>query len=126
MPRFRACRAAICIQQQLSRKEDEDRGPVLAPARKFGLASTPVPQFSGKFKAAKSTSITALGDTVNLASRLQAQAETWLCVDQRGDARSWWPAWLKPLFAGSFRFKGKTEAQERVSAHGNTRRGGAL
>jgi class 3 adenylate cyclase len=106
---LRACRAALCIQQQLSRKQDDIGGPFgVRPQIRIGVNTGPA--ILGEVQSGESTSITALGDTVNLASRLQAQAEPG-CVFITEATHVLVAGLVEAAFVGSLPIKGKTEAQ---------------
>ena len=56
---LRACRAALCIQQQLSRKEDDIGGPFgVRPQIRIGVNTGPA--ILGEVQSGESTSVTAL------------------------------------------------------------------
>src|SRR5215470_8468457 len=69
---LRACRAALLIQERLAAAAvDIEAAHGLRPQLRIGINNGPV--VVGQMQGADS--VTALGDTVNLASRLQALAE---------------------------------------------------
>jgi class 3 adenylate cyclase/tetratricopeptide (TPR) repeat protein len=71
---LRACRAARFIQQRLASEAAEIEAKYhLRPQLRIGINTGPV--IVGKVESGDSTAVTALGDTVNLASRLQSLAE---------------------------------------------------
>lgn len=106
---LRACRAALCIQQQLSQKEDEIGGAFgVRPQIRIGVNTGPA--ILGEVQSGESTGVTALGDTVNLASRLQAQADpggVFVSEATYGLVAGL----VETAFVGSLTIKGKTEAQ---------------
>ena len=106
---LRACRAALRIQQQLSQKEDEIMGAFgVRPQIRIGVNTGPA--ILGEVQSGESTSITALGDTVNFASRLQAQAEpggVFVSEATHGLVAGL----VETVFVGALPIKGKAEAQ---------------
>jgi hypothetical protein len=71
---LRACRAALTIHDRLANAADEIAAKYdLRPQLRIGINTGPV--VVGKVPSGHSSTITALGDTVNLASRLQALAK---------------------------------------------------
>ncbi len=71
---LRACRAALLIQHRLAAILPEMEATYgLRPQMRIGINTGPV--IVGKVQSGDSTGVTALGDTVNLASRLQSIAE---------------------------------------------------
>jgi len=71
---LRACRAALDIQQRISSAAAEIETKYgLRPWMRIGINTGPM--IVGEMRSGASTSVTAIGDTVNLASRLQSLAE---------------------------------------------------
>jgi len=103
---LRACRAALAMQRAIA--------PIAAEAAdmpRFGIGVNTGPALVGNIGSERIRNFTAIGDTVNLASRLQTRAEggqvlinasTYALVRDRVDAR--------PL--GTIQVKGKREPVE--------------
>jgi len=106
---LRACRAALCIQQQISRKEPEIGG-AFGVRLQIRIGVNTGPAILGEVQSGESTSITALGDTVNLASRLQTRAEPG-CVFISEATYGLVVGLVETVFVGSLPIKGKTDAQ---------------
>ena len=71
---LRACRAALLIHQRIATATPEIEAEYgVRPQMRIGINTGPA--IVGKVQSGDSTGITALGDTVNLASRLQSLAE---------------------------------------------------
>ncbi|MGA2129033.1 MAG: adenylate/guanylate cyclase domain-containing protein, partial [Xanthobacteraceae bacterium] len=71
---LRACRAALAILQRIRSEADEIEARFgLRPQMRIAINTGPM--IIGPVESGESTGITAIGDTVNLASRLQAYAQ---------------------------------------------------
>ncbi len=72
---LRACRAALAIQERMpSLAQEINRTHGVLPALRIGLNSGSV--VVGRLRDSEDLSSTVLGDTVNLAARIEAEAET--------------------------------------------------
>jgi class 3 adenylate cyclase len=125
---LRACRAALQIQERLAGQaaEIETRFGI-RPQFRVGLNTGPV--IVGRVDGSKDASITALGDTVNLASRLQTLAEPGTVLLSEAIHRLV-EGLVEASFAGIRAVKGKAEPQKvyRLDSirQGATRFGAAL
>jgi class 3 adenylate cyclase len=71
---LRACRAALKIQERMaSQRAELEIKHGLKPQMRIGINTGPI--IAGAVSSAEGTAITAIGDTVNLAARLQGLAE---------------------------------------------------
>ena len=107
---LRACRAALEIQKQLANAGDRIETQLgYRPVLRISLTTGPV--VLGAVDSGESTSVTAFGDIVNLAARLQIEAAPGTVVMSEAMCRQ-----VKGLVetedAGVFRFKGKKEPQQ--------------
>jgi class 3 adenylate cyclase len=113
---LRACRAAIDIQQRITLEATEiERKYGVRPQLRIGINTGPM--IVGEMKSGESASVTAIGDTVNLASRLQALAQpgavalsemTYRLVQGLVESRA----------AGEHQIKGKVERQKVYQLNG--------
>lgn len=113
---LKACRAALAIQERMRGMEDDinaDHG--VRPKVRIGIHTGPL--VVGKIGGGEKGEITALGDTVNLASRLESEAEpggvllsaaTHRLVDD----------FVASAFAGERDIKGKSQPQHVYALQG--------
>jgi class 3 adenylate cyclase len=107
----RACRAAIEIQQHLA--EASDRIETELGHRPFlRISLTTGPVVLGAVDSGESTGVTAHGDIVNLAARLQTEAAPGTVVMSDAMLRQV-TGMVEAELAGVYHFKGKSE-QQRV------------
>ena len=113
---LKACRAALEIQQRLTSLEGEieARHGVL-PKFRIGIHTGPL--IVGKVGDDQRAEITALGDTVNLAARLESEAEPGGILLSEATHRLA-EGFVAATFAGEREVKGKTEAQRVYSLDG--------
>ena len=106
---LRACRAALEIQSRLANAGDGIEAELgFRPQLRIGLTMGPV--VLGAVDSGESTGVTAHGDVVNLAARLQVEATPGAVV--MSDAmRRQLEGVIETEPAGVFRFKGKSELQ---------------
>jgi len=107
---LRACRAALDIQQRISSAAAEIETKYgMRPLMRIGINTGPM--IVGEMRSGASTSVTAIGDTVNLASRLQSLAEPGRVLLSEATHRL-----VQGLVqcgpAGEYEIKGKTERQK--------------
>ncbi len=106
---LRACRAALEIQQRLAAAGDSIEAELgIRPQLRIGLTTGPV--VLGAVDSGESTGVTAHGDIVNLASRLQNEATPGTVVMSEALLRQV-EGLVESELAGLFRFKGKSELQ---------------
>lgn len=106
---LRACRAALVIQERLAREAaeiEQDFG--IRPELRVGINAGPA--VVGRVEAGAEASVTALGDTINLAARLQAVAEPGSVVLSDA-AQKLVEGLVESRYAGAHQMKGKAEAQ---------------
>lgn len=113
---LRACRAALDIQQRISWAAAEIETKYgLRPSMRIGINTGPM--IVGEMRSGASTSVTAIGDTVNLASRLQSLAEPGGVLVSEATHRL-----VQGLVqcgpAGEYEIKGKTERQKAFHLDG--------
>ncbi len=106
---LRACRAALLIQKELSAQSAGIKSryglwPQLRIGINAGLA------IIGRVESNEDSSVTALGDTVNLAARLQALAQPGAVVLSEA-AQRLVEGMVESRFSGEHRIKGKAEPQ---------------
>jgi class 3 adenylate cyclase len=107
---LRACRAALQMQQRLAGKAAEIEARFgIRPLFRVGLNTGPV--VVGRVDASKDASITALGDAVNFASRLQTLAEPGTVLLSEAVHRLV-EGLVEASFAGVRAVKGKAEPQK--------------
>src|SRR5277367_919020 len=107
---LRACRAALEIQQSLAEAGDKIEAELVhRPLLRIGLTTGPV--VLGAVDSGESTGVTAHGDVVNLAARLQAEAAPGTVVMSDAMLRQV-EGMIEAEPAGIFNFKGKTEQQQ--------------
>jgi class 3 adenylate cyclase len=125
---LRACRAALAILERLKAAGGDLEAkhgvrPELRIGINTGLAVV------GQVQSGASAAVTVLGDTVNVAARLQATAEPEAVVMSEAMHRLV-QGLVEASFAGEHQFKGKTEPQKvyRLDAirQGATRFGAAV
>lgn len=106
---LRACRAALEIQERLTDAGDRIEAELgFRPELRISLTTGPV--VLGAVDSGESTSVTAHGDVVNLAARLQVEAAPGTVVMSEAMLRQV-EGMVDAEPAGVFRFKGKTELQ---------------
>jgi len=106
---LRACRAALEIQQRLAAAGDRIEAEVgHRPLLRVSLTTGPV--VLGAVDSGESTGVTAHGDIVNLAARLQAEAAPGTVVMSEAMLRQV-EGMVEAEPAGVFHFKGKSEQQ---------------
>ncbi len=107
---LRACRAALAILQRLKAAGDDLEARHRArPQLRIGVNSGPA--VVGKVQGGSDAGVTVLGDTVNVAARLQALAEPGSAV--MSDAtRRLVEGLVEVSFAGEHEVKGKSEPQK--------------
>ncbi len=106
---LKACRAALDIQDGLRALEGEiEASHGVRPRFRIGIHTGPL--IVGKVGDDQRTEITALGDTVNLASRLESEAEPGGIVLSEATHRLV-EGFVAATFAGEREVKGKTGAQ---------------
>ena len=110
---LKACRAALDIQKRLQSLEGEiEARHGIRPRFRIGIHTGPL--IVGKVGDDQRAEITALGDTVNLASRLESEAEPGGILLSEATHRLV-EGFVAATFAGEREIKGKAEAQ-RVHA----------
>jgi class 3 adenylate cyclase len=106
---LRACRAALEIQERLADAGDKIEAELgCRPQLRISLTTGPV--VLGAVDSGESTGVTAHGDIVNLAARLQAEAAPGTVVMSEAMLRQV-EGIVDAESAGVFRFKGKAEPQ---------------
>jgi len=106
---LRACRAALEIQQRLTEASDTIEAELVhRPLLRISLTTGPV--VLGAVDSGESTGVTAHGDIVNLAARLQAEAVSGTVVMSDAMLRQV-EGMVEAEPAGVFHFKGKSEQQ---------------
>jgi class 3 adenylate cyclase/tetratricopeptide (TPR) repeat protein len=107
---LRACRAALAILQQLNAAgEDLESKYGVRPQLRIGLNAGAA--VVGKVQGGADAAVTVLGDTVNVASRLQALAEPDSAVMSEAMQRLV-QGMVETRFAGEHQIKGKAEPQK--------------
>jgi class 3 adenylate cyclase len=107
---LRACRAALEIQQRLADATDRIEAELgHRPELRISLTTGPV--VLGAVDSGESTGVTAHGDIVNLAARLQAEATPGTVVMSDAMLRQV-EGMVETEPAGVFHFKGKSEQQQ--------------
>ncbi len=106
---LRACRAALLIQERLSAQSTEiEASHGLRPKLRVGISAGLA--VVGRVDSNENASVTALGDTVNLASRLQALAEPGAVLLSEA-AQRLVEGMVESRFVGEHLIKGKAEPQ---------------
>jgi class 3 adenylate cyclase len=106
---LRACRAALEIQRQLADAGDALKIELgIRPALRISVTTGPV--VLGAVDSGESTGVTAHGDIVNLAARLQNEAVPGTVVMSEAMLRQV-EGMVESEVAGLFHFKGKSEPQ---------------
>jgi class 3 adenylate cyclase len=106
---LKACRAALEIQERLADARSRIEAEIgLRPQLRIGITTGPV--VLGTVDSGESTNVTAYGDVVNLAARLQAEAVPGTVVMTEAMLRRV-EGMVESELAGVFRFKGKSEPQ---------------
>jgi class 3 adenylate cyclase len=106
---LRACRAALEIQSRLAEAGDRFEADLgFRPQLRISLTTGPV--VLGAVDSGESTGVTAHGDIVNLAARLQAEAVPGTVIMSEAMLRQV-EGIVEAEPAGVFRFKGKSEQQ---------------
>ena len=107
---LRACRAALEIQRRLAAAGDRIEAELgHRPLLRISLTTGPV--VLGAVDSGESTGVTAHGDIVNLAARLQAEATPGTVVMSEAMLRQV-EGMVEAEPAGVFHFKGKSEQQQ--------------
>ena len=107
---LRACRAALAILERLKAASDDLEARHGARARlRIGLNSGSA--VVGKVQGGAAAGVTALGDTVNVAARLQALAEPSFTVMSEATHRLV-QGLVEASFVGEQPIKGKSDAQK--------------
>jgi class 3 adenylate cyclase len=106
---LRACRAALEIQERLAGATDRIEAE-LGHRPKLRISLTTGPVVLGAVDSGESTGVTAHGDIVNLAARLQVEAVPGTVVMSDAMLRQV-DGMVETEPAGVFHFKGKTEEQ---------------
>jgi class 3 adenylate cyclase/tetratricopeptide (TPR) repeat protein len=105
---LRACRTALDIQDRVGRLQDELAASYgVRPQLRVGIHTGPA--IVGKIGEGKPMSYSALGDTVNVASRLQASAEPG-SVYMTKATFDLVEGFVDATFLGARQFKGKAQA----------------
>jgi class 3 adenylate cyclase len=113
---LRACRAAVAILEKVkSAGDDLEAKHAVRPQMRIGLNSGPA--VMGKVQGGSDSGVTVLGDTVNLAARLQALAEPDSIV-MSGTTHRLVDGLVEARFAGEHQIKGKSEAQKAYRLDG--------
>ena len=106
---LRACRAALEIQERIAEAGDRIEAELgFRPALRISLTTGPV--VLGAVDSGASTGVTAYGDAVNLAARLQIEAPPGAVVMSETMLRQV-EGMIESTPAGVFRFKGKSDPQ---------------
>ena len=106
---LRACRAALEIQARLVEAGDRIEAELgIRPQLRISVTTGPV--VLGAVDSGESTHVTAHGDIVNLAARLQNEAKPGTVVISEAMLRQV-EGMVEARPAGEFRFKGKSELQ---------------
>ena len=104
---LRACRAALAILARLKAEGgDLEAKHGIRPHLRIGLNSGPA--VTGKVRVDADAAVTVLGDTVNVAARLQALAEPGTALMSEATNRLV-QGLVEASFAGERRIKGKSE-----------------
>ena len=112
----RACRAALNIQQRMQQLEDElEAAHGVRPRLRIGIHTGSV--VVGKIGSDLRMEFRALGDTVNLASRLQSLAEPGTVLMSEATYKLV-EGYVEGSFVGDRAVKGKTKLQRVYQLHG--------
>ena len=107
---LRACRAAVEMQARITALADEfNSRHGAAPRFRIGIHSGPL--VVGAVGDGQQSGLTALGDTVNLASRIETEAEAGTILISAA-TQALVEGFVDSEFAGERAIKGKAEAQE--------------
>jgi len=107
---LRACRAALAILQQLNAEGQDLKSKYgVRPQLRIGLNAGAA--IIGRVQGGADAAVTVLGDTVNVASRLQALAEPDSVVMSEAMQRLV-QGMVETSFAGEHQIKGKAEPQK--------------
>jgi class 3 adenylate cyclase len=113
---LRACRAAVAILEEVkSAGNDLETKHRVRPQLRIGLNSGPA--IVGKVQGGADAGVTVLGDTVNVAARLQALAEPGSTVMSEATHRLV-EGLVEAGFAGEHQIKGKSELQKAYRLDG--------
>ena len=113
---LRACRAAVAILEKVkSAGNDLEAKHRVRPQLRIGLNSGPA--VVGKVQGGADAGVTVLGDTVNVAARLQALAEPGSTVMSEATHRLV-EGLVEAGFAGEHQIKGKSEAKKAYRLDG--------
>ncbi|MBT5192846.1 MAG: AAA family ATPase, partial [Rhodospirillaceae bacterium] len=107
---LRACQAAVELQSRMTALADEfERGHGVAPRFRVGIHSGAL--VVGEVGDDRQSSMTALGDTVNVASRIESAAEAGT-IFMSAATQALVEGFVDSTFIGERTLKGKTEAQQ--------------
>jgi class 3 adenylate cyclase len=113
---LRACRAAVAILEKVrSAGDDLEAEHRVRPQLRIGLNSGPA--VVGKVQGGADAGVTVLGDTVNVAARLQALAEPGSTVLSEATHRLV-EGLVETGFAGEHQIKGKSDPQKAYGLDG--------
>ena len=113
---LRACRAAVAILDKVkSAGDDLEAKHRVRPQLRIGLNSGPA--VVGKVQGGSDSGVTVLGDTVNVAARLQALADPGSTAMSEATHRLV-EGLVEARFAGEHQIKGKSEAQKTYRLDG--------
>ena len=113
---LRACRAAVAILDKVkSAGDDLEAKHGVRPQLRIGLNSGPA--VVGKVQGGADAGVTVLGDTVNVAARLQALAEPGSTVMSEATHRLV-EGLVEASFVGEHQIKGKSDAQKAYRLDG--------
>jgi class 3 adenylate cyclase len=112
---LRACRTALSIQTRLAAAAGEiDAKYGERPEMRIGINAGPV--VVAQVRGGERADVTALGDTVNLASRLQTLADPGTVLLSEAAHRQV-QGMVDAVFAGEHQIKGKTDRQKVYRLH---------
>ena len=113
---LRACKAALAILENVKAAGDDlEASHGARPQLRIGLNSGPA--VIGKVQGGADAGVTVLGDTVNVAARLQALAEPGFAVMSDATHRLV-EGLVEAGFAGQHQIKGKSDAQKAYRLDG--------
>ena len=113
---LRACRAALAILERVKAASDElEARHGVRPQLRIGLNSGPA--VVGKVQGGPDAGVTVLGDTVNVAARLQSLTEPGSAVMSEATHRQV-EGLVEASFVGEHQIKGKSDAQKAYRLDG--------